>query len=598
MTELQRILWLLARPECGDISRRMRELCRKVSNGHRRNVDASSPRVNRDAMDTKKLEVFLRNAMVFSGSPSLRSLATGMEAHDTVTAHHAVQVGRAIMEKMAGKCVRDMKFCKKDQVVTMDAAPMVTVDGSSFRMEMDVFFQRVTIVENGKHDFPQLFKYDLCPVPAPLFDNSGLLNEPNKSSMKESIIKLGGTCTLPVHWKLTSNIVLDGGSFLQTVRWPKPKNKTYMEIVKTYEDYENTNFGQHVSIIFDGYDNGPSTKDEAHIRRYGKCKRVSNFSFKPDMLVNLRQEVFLSNSENKRKFIALLSKRLEENQHYVMTAPGDADAHVGLHAIEKAEEKQTVVVAEDTDILVLLLHHLGPSSSDVYLVNHSSIKDKSFTALHINAIQRSLGPSLAKCILFLHAFLGCDTTSRLYGVRRSEVLEKAQGSPELADIASVFLNPESTPDEVGRAGIAAFLIIYGAQPGEKLWQLRHRKFVAKAANNAIKTVDPRTLAPTEDAAILHALRVYLQVQIWLGNTSLNPLAWGWIEENGKLRPKRITQPPAPDHLLKIVRCQCRGDCREGSACTCRRHGLACTIACTHCQGANCSNPKVATAFSR
>ena len=49
----------------------------------------------------------------------------------------------------------------------------------------------------------------------------------------------------------------------------------------------------------------------------------------------------------------------------------------------------------------------------------------------------------------------------------------------------------------------------------------------------------------------------------------------------------MTQPPAPDNVLKMIYCGCKKGC--GSSCGCRKTGLFCTSACTECSGTSCLN---------
>ena len=58
--------------------------------------------------------------------------------------------------------------------------------------------------------------------------------------------------------------VLDGGSLLHKLTWPK--GLTFDEISNLYTDYVQSQFGRPV-VIFDGYIQEPSTKDITHIRR-------------------------------------------------------------------------------------------------------------------------------------------------------------------------------------------------------------------------------------------------------------------------------------------------------------------------------------------
>lgn len=58
--------------------------------------------------------------------------------------------------------------------------------------------------------------------------------------------------------------VIDGGYLLRRVVWDKMS--TYGEIIRKYQDYVRSRYGTS-TVIFDGYEDGPSTKDHEHSRR-------------------------------------------------------------------------------------------------------------------------------------------------------------------------------------------------------------------------------------------------------------------------------------------------------------------------------------------
>ena len=47
-------------------------------------------------------------------------------------------------------------------------------------------------------------------------------------------------------------------------------------------------------------------------------------------------------------------------------------------------------------------------------------------------------------------------------------------------------------------------------------------------------------------------------------------------------------PPAPDELLKIVRCNCHTD-YSSMRCTCKKHNVKCSPECDNCRGLGCTN---------
>ncbi|KAJ8954302.1 hypothetical protein NQ318_005886 [Aromia moschata] len=64
-------------------------------------------------------------------------------------------------------------------------------------------------------------------------------------------------------------------------------------------------------------------------------------------------------------------------------------------------------------------------------------------------------------------------------------------------------------------------------------------------------LDLSSLPPTKAACAQHSLRVYLQVQKWLGNR-LPSTEWGWKLVEGQLLPVKTTLPPAPESLLSLT----------------------------------------------
>ena len=52
---------------------------------------------------------------------------------------------------------------------------------------------------------------------------------------------------------------------------------------------------------------------------------------------------------------------------------------------------------------------------------------------------------------------------------------------------------------------------------------------------------------------------------------------------GQLELKTMDLPVAPDSLLKLIRCQCKGNC-DTRRCSCKRIELECSSACGECKG--------------
>ena len=94
----------------------------------------------------------------------------------------------------------------------------------------------------------------------------------------------------------------------------------------------------------------------AHKRR-AKGKQGPTVSFTNDMVLSVSKDIFLSNSVNKQNFIQQLGNNLQAAGCEVFNVSSDADVLIAQKAIEMANEQNTVLIGDDTDLLVLLLYH-------------------------------------------------------------------------------------------------------------------------------------------------------------------------------------------------------------------------------------------------
>lgn len=98
------------------------------------------------------------------------------------------------------------------------------------------------------------------------------------------------------------------------------------------------------------------------------------------------------------------------------------------------------------------------------------------------------------------------------------------------------------------------------------------------------------LPPTKNAAMQHSRRAYLQVQNWLyPESNIIATDWGWkLSQNGELLPIPTLDAPAPQKLLSLIACNCKGQC-DNNRCECRKANLLCSAMCGKCQGESCAN---------
>lgn len=296
------------------------------------------------------------------------------------------------------------------------------------------------------------------------------------------------------------------------------------------------------------------------------------------------QEVFLANERN------LLSRYLRDDGQVVHHSTGDADTMIAECALQYSTQGVEVnVVADDTDVLVLLTYHWKQNMRDIYFVSEAGKKLKIWK---IGDIVEQAGPMVISHLLFIHAWSGCDTTSATFGQGKVGLTKRLTSSTEVQGISQLMMNCDATPDQIGEAGVRLFVIVYGGKASDSLNTLRYAKYMEMVSS--ARNVDPQKLPPTTRAAYYHSLRVHLQVIMWKELTidSLNPLLWGWKGDGSLLQPVMTDVDPAPENLLKFVRCKCKlsspNPCGTNT-CSCRKHGLKCVTACGDCRGESCRN---------
>ena len=173
-----------------------------------------------------------------------------------------------------------------------------------------------------------------------------LMWKPDKPSLRKVILK--DEESIASNLPDVQTIVIDGGGLLHRVRWNK--GMKFKDIAASYVNYAKKHYGT-ASIVFDGY-KGPTTKDSEHARR----EKYTSHSVRINE-VKSNQDRFLSNRDNKVQIISLIAVWLYMNGNEVFVCKGDADCKIVSVTLSIAKEKPVIVVADDTDIAILLRKH-------------------------------------------------------------------------------------------------------------------------------------------------------------------------------------------------------------------------------------------------
>ena len=159
-----------------------------------------------------------------------------------------------------------------------------------------------------------------------------------------------------------TNYVIDGGMLLQWLPWQA--GCSYKQICNMYVEFLKSRYGK-VTVVFDGYEDGPTIKDNAHLRRTGGYIGM-DVQFTETMILQGKKKSFLANSSNKQRFIFLLSEKLEASGMKTLHAKCDADLLIINTTVRYASTGKTNLVGNDTDLLVLLCYYTYMNSYPVY----------------------------------------------------------------------------------------------------------------------------------------------------------------------------------------------------------------------------------------
>ena len=124
------------------------------------------------------------------------------------------------------------------------------------------------------------------------------------------------------------------------------------------------------------------------------------------MKFQLKKDAFLSNIQNKQRFLDLLGEHLARRGSEIAHATGDADVSIVQTAVTVSDTCEAVLVGDDTDLRVLLFHLADGNKHTIYFRPEPK-KGGALRCIGVSSIRNKLGENICGNILFVHAFLGC-----------------------------------------------------------------------------------------------------------------------------------------------------------------------------------------------
>ena len=230
--------------------------------------------------------------------------------------------------------------------------------------------------------------------------------------------------------------VIAGGWLLHFIRWKK--NATYADVLGQYSSFLRTNYGM-CCVLFDGYEYD-STKDHEYKRRQSG-KVSASIVIAENAHVHRDQQAFFSNEKNKTNFVSLLTTHLWGTGHQVEEAVV-MQIH-SLYPVRLNSLGMVTVVAEDTDVLIMLVYHWRNCMEDIFIRKESRLSTPG-EIISMKDATSSIPVVTQRHILLIHAWSGCDTTSATFGHGKMYLMKMLNRVPEVQNLSTIVSDQDET----------------------------------------------------------------------------------------------------------------------------------------------------------
>ena len=353
-------------------------------------------------------------------------------------------------------------------------------------------------------------------------------------------------------------------------------------------------------VVFDRYDIENSLKSSTRKRRQGG-KEPTAYRISNNMkITNISMKKLLSHVSTKHELSCFFAEKITEycklKNIPVVVAYSDKcdstfkDVHHLWNNHEEADTKMLLCAKDatvsgasrieihspDSDVFIIALRRYPELCEETYFVTGKGADSK---VLPLKSIYSSLGAEVCNALPGLHALSGADITGSFCGKAKkswwnvfsettSDIMAALSklGCSETLD-EDVFLKIEEL---VCRLYVADSDIITVAE-------LRWVLFKKNQSTS-------ESLPPTRDALRLAIHRAHYQCMIWANDIVANPVilspcqcGWKWEDDNWV--EIMMTNLPAPEAILCLVKCNCDKSMCANNHFSCRKVKLNCTELC-------------------
>ena len=397
----------------------------------------------------------------------------------------------------------------------------------------------------------EAFKYPITSLPLSIATVEGDLRQSDKASFRNFLIQTASASTTQV--PKNASWLVDGMAAVQSLKSKETYGEWIEDLIRfiTPPDVaECILFG----MVNDTY-NETSIKSNTRKKRGEEHLKTIIEGFEQHMPAGVKWNEFLRNGDNKNQLIKIILRFIlsEEGKKllrfpFIITSGDDIfridngqqtekkcnheEADTRLILLAHQERNDVVVVAKDTDVLVLLVWaYTHYSKKQNWFFKYDSTK-----YADIGKICRHFGKEICEKLPPFHALTGSDTTSYFFRAGKVKTFKKFMSSPDNLTLLKDFGKKENIcakTIELAKDFIKS--IVYSGRKNESYVDSRVRIY------QNLKRKTSMAIPPDPDSVVNAIKRAHLQTFTWLSCChqniiALDPQKYGWEMKEQVLTP--------------------------------------------------------------
>ena len=195
----------------------------------------------------------------------------------------------------------------------------------------------------------------------------------------------------------------------------------------------------------------------------------------------------------------MLSQFLKNRKCTTYHAKGDANVLFVKTAVESSQERNTVLVGDNTDLLVLLCFYTRPDGYDLYFILEPKANSRR-RVWNMKKVKEQLGDDVSHNMLFLHA-ISFFETGKAAALKKYFHSSYFREQAKLFDLHSIL--------DVMKAGKKALVSLYSGKPDKNLDSMQHQRYLEKLTTKSLQ-IQPQNLPPTSAEARFHIQRFFFK----------------------------------------------------------------------------------------